>query len=162
MSVEVRDERLESVIDPTATLETLADGFEFTEGPIWHPHEQHLTFSDIHANTMFRWSEQSGVAAYRQPSNMANGNTYDHEGRILTCEHATSRVVREAADGTIEVLASHWEGKELNSPNDIVVKSNGDITLLTRLSVEANHQELIETCNSIFVASTKLTAKAVN
>lgn len=127
MSVEVRDKRLEGVIDPTATLETLADGFEFTEGPIWHPHQKHLTFSDIHANTMFRWTEQSGVTPYRQPSNMANGNTYDHEGRILTCEHATSRVVREETDGSIKVLASHWEGKELNSPNDIVVKSNGDI-----------------------------------
>ena len=127
MTIEVRDSRIEDVFDPAATLETLADGFGFTEGPIWNPHANQLTFSDIPGNTIYRWKEQEGVSEYRKPSNMANGNTYDLEGRILTCEHATNRVVREAADGSLEVLASHFEGKELNSPNDIVVKSNGDI-----------------------------------
>ncbi|MCY4655710.1 MAG: SMP-30/gluconolactonase/LRE family protein [Gammaproteobacteria bacterium] len=127
MSIEIRDPRISDVVDPSATLETLADGFGFTEGPIWHPHGRHLIFSDIPMNTMYQWTEDSGVSEYRKPSNMANGNTYDHQGRVLTCEHATSRVVRENLDGTIEVLASHWDGKELNSPNDIVVKSDGDI-----------------------------------
>ena len=127
MSIEIRDERIHEVVDPDSKLETLADGFGFTEGPIWHPKENHLTFSDIPQDTMYRWSQADGVQTYRKPSNMANGNTYDHEGRILTCEHATSRVVREESDGTVSVIASHWEGKELNSPNDIVVKSNGDI-----------------------------------
>lgn len=127
MSIEIRDPRISDVVDPSATLETLGDGFGFTEGPIWHPHDRHLIFSDIPMNTMYQWTEDSGVSEYRKPSNMANGNTYDHQGRVLTCEHATSRVVRENLDGTIEVLASHWDGKELNSPNDIVVKSDGDI-----------------------------------
>lgn len=127
MSIEVRDPRIEAVIDTGIELETLASGFQFTEGPIWHPTKQHLTFSDIPANRMHRWSEAEGVSVYREPSNMANGNTYDKQGRVLTCEHATSRVVREEGDGALTVLASHYDGRELNSPNDIIVKSNGDI-----------------------------------
>ena len=127
MTIEVRDERISSVLDPNITLETLADGFQFTEGPIWNPHANTLTFSDIHANTMYRWTEGTGVSVYRKPSQMANGNTYDLQGRILSCEHATSRVVREEPNGELKILASHWKEKELNSPNDIVVKSNGDI-----------------------------------
>ena len=127
MTVEIRDNRIADVIDPDSKLETIAEGFQFTEGPIWDPYEKHLTFSDIHANRMYRWSEQTGAEIYREPSQMANGNTYDHQGRILTCEHKTSRVVREEEDGSLVVLASHWQGKELNSPNDIVVRQNGDI-----------------------------------
>ncbi len=127
MGIEIRDPRLLDIIAEDAELETLAEGFQFTEGPIWHPIEKHLTFSDIPNNRMHRWSEAAGVTVYRHPSNLANGNAYDKQGRILTCEHGTSRVVREELDGTIEVLASHWEGKELNSPNDIVVRSDGDI-----------------------------------
>ena len=127
MTIEVCDERMHDIVDGDAERETLVDGFQFTEGPIWHPTENHLTFSDIPADTMYRWSEAEGIAEFRKPSNMANGNTYDKQGRILTCEHATSRVVRQELDGSIEVLASHWDSKELNSPNDIVVRSNGDI-----------------------------------
>ena len=127
MTIEVRDERMDAIVDADAERETLVDGFQFTEGPIWHPTENHLTFSDIPADKMYRWSEAEGIAEFRKPSNMANGNTYDKQGRILTCEHATSRVVRQELDGSIEVLASHWDSKELNSPNDIVVRSNGDI-----------------------------------
>lgn len=126
MSLDVRDERMHEVVDASASTETISEQFEFTEGPIWHPVEQHLTFSDIPASRLYRWSEQGGVSVYRDPSNKANGNTLDREGRILTCEHATSRVVRDDG-GTVEVLASHFEGKELNSPNDIVVRSDGMI-----------------------------------
>jgi gluconolactonase len=76
---------------------------------------------------MYRWQEGGGASIFRQPSNMANGNTYDRNGRLLTCEHATSRVVRATIDDQTEVLASHYRGRELNSPNDIVVKRDGMI-----------------------------------
>ena len=127
MDFEVVDPRFNEIVDTSQDRVTLASGFQFTEGPIWHPYEKHVTFSDIPANSMHRWSSETGVASYRAPSNHANGNTYDKQGRILTCEHSTSRVVREELDGSISTLASHWQGKELNSPNDIVVRSNGDI-----------------------------------
>ena len=127
MGIQVRDPRLREVMEETEDLEQLAGDFTFTEGPIWHPVERHLTFSDIHANRQYRWSEADGVAVYREPSNMANGNTYDRQGRMLTCEHATSRVVRTEPDGSVVTLASHYQGKELNSPNDIVVRRDGTI-----------------------------------
>lgn len=128
MPIEVRDSRLSQIIDPDAAIEQLLTGFKFTEGPIWHPHEKHLTFSDIMGNAIYRWSAAEGLRDFRRPSQMANGNTYDHQGRILTCEHASSRVTRsDGAGGGYEVLASHYDGKELNSPNDIVVKSDGSI-----------------------------------
>ena len=127
MSIEIRDRRFLDVVDEGLALEQLAGDFQFTEGPIWHPREKHLTFSDIPANRMFRWSEAGGVAMFREPSNMTNGNTYDQQGRMLSCEHATSRVTRTEADGSVTVLASHYRGKELNSPNDIVVRNDGTV-----------------------------------
>lgn len=126
MSLDVRDERMYDVVDQSAERETISTEFDFTEGPIWHPEAKHLTFSDIPANRIYRWSEADGVSIYRDPSHKANGNTYDRQGRILTCEHASSRVTREDGNG-IEVIASHYNGKELNSPNDIVVRSDGAI-----------------------------------
>lgn len=139
MGIEVRDSRLLDIVNDGTELEVLGDGFGFTEGPIWHPHQKHLTFSDIPSNRMHRWSEATGVTVYREPSNLANGNTFDKQGRILSCEHGTSRVVREELDGSINVLASHWDGKELNSPNDIVVRSNGDIFFTDPTFGRADH-----------------------
>ncbi len=127
MSIEVRDDRFLEIVEEDLTLETLAEDFKFTEGPVWHAGEKHLTFSDIPANRMFRWSNADGLNLFREPSNMTNGNTYDLQGRIVSCEHATSRVTRLSADGEWEVLASHYESKELNSPNDIVVRNDGMI-----------------------------------
>lgn len=127
MSAEIRDDRFRAVVGPDPRVERLATGFMFTEGPIWHPQEAHLTFSDIPGNHMRRWSREKGVMTYRKPSNMANGNVYDRLGRMVTCEHATSSVTREERDGSRTVLASRYRGKELNSPNDIVVKSDGGV-----------------------------------
>ncbi len=127
MNIEVRDAALLEILDEELELELLADDFQFTEGPIWHPIEKHLTFSDIPANRLFRWSETEGLSVFREPSNMANGNTYDRVGCMLSCEHATSRVTRTEQDGTISILASHYQGKELNSPNDIVVRNDGSV-----------------------------------
>jgi gluconolactonase len=127
MAVEIRDELFHEVVGAEVALERLATGFAFTEGPIWHPRERHLTFSDMPGDHMRRWTAAGGVTTFRQPSNKANGNTYDRAGRMLTCEHATSRVTRTEPDGTIAVLATHYRGKQLNSPNDIVVKGDGRI-----------------------------------
>lgn len=127
MKLEILDSRIKTILDTNVELETVATGFEFTEGPIWHPYEKHLTFSDIVGSTMYRWDHVKGIRVFRKPSNMANGNTYDQQGRVITCEHATSRVTRTERDGSVVVLASHYDGKELNSPNDIVVKSDGAI-----------------------------------
>ncbi|MCP4090310.1 MAG: SMP-30/gluconolactonase/LRE family protein [Gammaproteobacteria bacterium] len=118
---------LDRIVEPGTSLEKLESGFKFTEGPAWHAVEKYLVFSDIIGNTMYRWSAQDGVSIYRKPSHMANGNTWDREGRLLSCEHATSRVSLTHVDGTYEVLASHYQGRELNSPNDIIVSRNGDI-----------------------------------
>jgi gluconolactonase len=126
MTAEVRDRRFRSVVGD-AELEQLATGFMFTEGPLWHPQENFLFFSDMPGNIIRRWSEPEGVTPFRQPSNMANGLTYDSEGRLLACEHATSRVTRTEHDGAITVLATHYGDKELNSPNDIIVEGGGAI-----------------------------------
>lgn len=127
MSVDIRDPRFVDIVGEEVQLEELGAGFDFTEGPIWNPREKHLIFSDMPGDHMRRWSERDGVSTFRRPSNMANGNTYDSLGRILTCEHATSRVTRTELDGSITVLATEWQGKQLNSPNDIVVAPDGTI-----------------------------------
>ena len=127
MTAEIRDDLFRKVVGDETAVERLATGFDFTEGPIWHPREKHLTFSDMPGNHMRRWTAAGGVKTFRKPSNMANGNTYDRAGRMLSCEHATSQVTRTELDGTINVLATHYRGKQLNSPNDIVVKSDGRI-----------------------------------
>ncbi|MFD0915591.1 SMP-30/gluconolactonase/LRE family protein [Pseudahrensia aquimaris] len=121
---EIRDPRFHDVIAPEARLEVLAGGFTFTEGPIWHREEQWCVFSDIATSRQYRWSEAEGLSLFRTPSNQANGNCFDREGRIVSCEHASSQVTRIDHDGKlVRVLASHFEGKELNSPNDIVCDS---------------------------------------
>ncbi|MBT3820987.1 MAG: SMP-30/gluconolactonase/LRE family protein, partial [Nitrospinaceae bacterium] len=131
MTTEIRDERFHEAVGKQVKVERLATDFVFTEGTIWHPYENHLTFSDVLGNRMYRWTpNESGggeVSVFREPSNMGNGSAYDRQGRIVTCEHATSRVVRAEGGGEPEVLATHWKDKELNSPNDIVVKSDGAI-----------------------------------
>lgn len=125
--VEIFDPRMTGVIAEDAGLEQVASGFIFTEGPICDPQSEHLTFSNMPGDIMRRWSAAGGVEIFRQPCNTANGNAYDQAGRMLTCEHASSSVTCTEADGAITVLATHWQGKELNSPNDIIVGSDGFI-----------------------------------
>ena len=102
-------------------------GFLFTEGPLWHAREKYLLFSDMPGDHMRKWTAHGGVATFRKPCAQSNGLTWDRQGRLLVCEHATSKVTRTEADGSSTVIASHHDGKELNSPNDIVVKSDGGI-----------------------------------
>ncbi len=127
LPLEIGAPRLRELVDADAGLECLATGFGFVEGPAWHPGEQSLVFSDIAGNRMCRWREAEGVSVFRAPSYMANGNAYDAAGRLLTCEHATSRVRRAELDGQVRVIASHYEDRELNSPNDIIVGSDGSV-----------------------------------
>jgi gluconolactonase len=115
---------------PTASkVEKLAGGMSFTEGPCWFDDAKggHLIFSDIPANQLKRWSVADRLGVFRNDSNYANGNTRDPEGRLVTCEHQARRVTRTEKDGSITVLADRYMGKALNSPNDVVVKSDGTI-----------------------------------
>jgi gluconolactonase len=111
----------------SVAFEQLGTGFLFTEGPLWHPTAKFLLWSDMPGDHMRRWSARDGVTTFRKPSNMSNGLTYDRQGRLLACEHATSRVTRTDTDGRIVSIATHYQGKQLNSPNDIVCKSDGAI-----------------------------------
>src|SRR5471030_822311 len=112
----------------SASIERLAIGCRWNEGPVWLDDTRSLVWSDIPNNRMLRWDEETGaVSVFRKPSNNANGNTRDRQGRIVTCEHGGRRVTRTEHDGTITVIADSFQGKRLNSPNDIVVKSDDSI-----------------------------------
>jgi gluconolactonase len=126
-SVEKRDARLSAIVADDVAIEQVATGFIFTEGPVWHAGGKFLLFSDMPGDHLRRWSAKDGVSTFRKPCYKSNGLTYDRQGRLLVCEHASSTVTRTEADGRSTTLASHWQGKELNSPNDIVVKSDGAI-----------------------------------
>lgn len=106
--------------------ERVATGFQFTEGPLWHP-DGYLLFSDIPANQIRKWTPGGEVTIFREPSGNSNGLTFDRQGRLIACEHGNRRVSRTEKDGTIVTLADRYQGKRLNSPNDVVVKSDGSI-----------------------------------
>lgn len=130
MNMEIRSSRLADLVDEAVELERLAGGFQFTEGPVWNPDGQFLLFSDIPASSRRRWDERSGVREVANPTNKANGMTLDARRRLVVCEHSTSVISRMDGEGTgdgREVVASHYEGRELNSPNDVVVRSDGSI-----------------------------------
>jgi len=111
-----------------ASVERLYTGCRWAEGPVWFGDGRFLLWSDIPNNRILRWEEESGtVSVFRKPSNNANGNTRDRQGRLVTCEHDARRVTRTEYDGAITVLADRFEGKRLNSPNDVVVKSDGSV-----------------------------------
>ncbi|KMK68268.1 SMP-30/gluconolactonase/LRE family protein [Puniceibacterium sp. IMCC21224] len=110
-----------------AQLKQLATGFDWVEGPVWFGDAGCLLFSDIPNDTIHRWTPNAGLSTYRAPSHFANGHTRDRAGRLVSCEHGTRRVTRTEYDGTITVLADRYQGKRLNSPNDVVVKSDGSV-----------------------------------
>jgi gluconolactonase len=109
----------EELIELAAPAIQVATDCVFTEGPVWHPVDHFLLFSDIPGDVRRRWDPHGGVVEVKRPSNKCNGMTYDVDLNLIVCEHATSLLIRERPDGTRQVLASHFEGKELNSPNDV-------------------------------------------
>jgi gluconolactonase len=126
--IEILDERALGLRLFSATVEQLATGFYWAEGPVWFGDGRYLLFSDIPNNRILRWDDCSGaLSEFRKPSNHANGLARDTAGRLLTCEHLTRRVTRTEYDGRITVLAESYKGKRLNSPNDIVCQRNGAV-----------------------------------
>ncbi len=124
------------IVDPSfakyrvanAAVERLATGFRWCEGPVWVGDARCLLWSDIPNNRIMRWDEETGaVSVFRKPSSYANGNTRDRQGRLVTCEHDTRRVTRTEYDGSVTVILDRFDGKPLNSPNDVVVKSDDSV-----------------------------------
>ena len=127
-AIETLDERFEKYRIFSAAVERLYTGCRWSEGPVWFGDGRYLLWSDIPNNQILKWEEETGsVNAFRRPSNFANGNTRDRHGRLITCEHGGRRVTRTECDGTVTVLVENWQGKRLNSPNDVVVKSDGSV-----------------------------------
>ncbi len=127
MTHKVIDGRFLELIGQHEPVNKLGGGFIFTEGPIWHPVEKHLLFSDMPGDVRRKWTPDGNITEVMRPSNKGNGMTYDADLNLLVCEHSTSSVARFRPGGMREALCSHFEGKELNSPNDICVKSDGTI-----------------------------------
>ncbi len=126
--IEVIAESFTQCLIGHARVERLWTGARWAEGPAWFAAGRYLIWSDIPNNRMMRLDEPSGqVSVFREPSQYSNGNTVDRQGRLVSCEHLTRRVTRTEHDGSISVLASEWQGQRLNSPNDVVVKSDGSI-----------------------------------
>jgi gluconolactonase len=123
---EAYDDRFAAMVLPNANLEKLADGFRWLEGPVWFADHECLLFSDIPNDRVMRWSE-AGVSTFRQPSGFANGHARDRQGRLISCSHRNRSITRTELDGSITVLADRFQGKRLNAPNDVVVKSDGSI-----------------------------------
>lgn len=123
------------VIDPifgtyvlgNAPVRQIATGFDWVEGPVWFGDAGCLLFSDIPNNRILRWTPSDGISTYRAPSNYANGHTRDRQGRLISCEHGLRRVTRTELDGNVTVIADSFDGKPLNSPNDVVVASDDSI-----------------------------------
>jgi gluconolactonase len=125
---EVLDERFRALILPNVHVDTLYDGGRWLEGPVHVPASRHVLFSDIPNNRVLRLDEVTGtVGLFQHPSEFANGHTLDRQGRVIACEHRTRRVTRTEHDGRVTVIADNWNGKRLNSPNDVVIGPDGAI-----------------------------------
>ena len=124
---EIYDERARRFFLGTAALETIFEGTKWSEGPCYFRDGDFLLFSDIPNDRVLKWTPELGAVVWRQPSNFANGQTRDRQGRLISCEHGTRRVTRTEWDGTVTVLAEGYEGRPLNSPNDVVVSSDGAV-----------------------------------
>jgi gluconolactonase len=127
-AVESLDPRFDKYRVGMAAVERIATGMRWAEGPVWFGDGRYLLWSDIPNNRIMKWDEETGaVSVFRKPSGYGNGNTRDRQGRLITCEHEGRRVTRTEYDGTVTVVIDRFEGKRLNSPNDVVVKSDGSI-----------------------------------
>jgi gluconolactonase len=123
---EIHDPAFGAFVLHNAPVRRLATGFDWAEGPVWFGDMQCLLFSDIPNNRILRWTDE-GLTTFRSPANHSNGHTRDRQGRLISCEHATRRVTRTEWDGTLTVIADAFEGRPLNSPNDVIVARDGGI-----------------------------------
>jgi gluconolactonase len=127
-AVQILDESFAKYRLFNAAVERLATGFRWAEGPVWFGDGRYVLWSDIPNDRIMRWDEETGaVSVFRKPSHFSNGNTRDRQGRLVTCEHDSRRVTRTEYDGTVSVLVDSFEHKRLNSPNDVVVKSDDSV-----------------------------------
>lgn len=124
---DVYDDRFKEVLLPDGKLERLASPAIWAEGPVWLPDRDVMVFSDVKGNRMFSWTDKGGAAVFREPANFNNGNTVDREGRLVGCEHGRRCISRTEKNGRVTVLVEKYDGKRFNSPNDVVVKSDGTI-----------------------------------
>src|SRR5215469_16771153 len=125
---DVVDQRFRKLAFPYVRVDKLYTGCRWAEGPAWFAAGRYLVWSDIPNDRMLRWDEVTGmVGVFRQPAGHSNGNTVDTEGRLVTCEHGNRRVTRTEHDGSITVLADRYQGHRFNSPNDVVVRSDGSV-----------------------------------
>ncbi len=127
MSTEMFSPEFEKIVSKEAHLEKVATGFTFTEGPLWNGRDNYLLWTDIIGDTIWQWKPGGGTSIFMRPSGKADGMTYDHEGRLIVAGWSSRTVWRMEHDGSTTTLASHCQGKKLNTPNDIVVKSDGSI-----------------------------------
>ena len=127
MTIELVSSELDRIVSRDQEIEELGRGYNIAEGPLWHKSEGYLLFSDIRQNRTMKWTSQEGMTPFREATNGANGLTWDPQGRLVACEGGARRVTRLEADGSITVVADNYEGKGLNRPNDVVVKSDGSI-----------------------------------
>lgn len=132
MTIVALDGRLADLVDLDARPERIATGFTFTEGPVWSSRDRSLIFSDLQlgepeGGAVYRWTEAGGAQVWRQPSRNINGNTYDRQGRLISCVMGGRHVERTNLDGSVEVIASSYEGRPLNAPNDVICAPNGDV-----------------------------------
>lgn len=139
--------KLKSLIEP-GDPERMATGFQFTEGPVWLP-GGYLLFSDIPANRIYKWTPGEGAIIWREPSGNSNGLTLDRAGRLVACEHGNRRVSCTEADGRIIALADRYQGKRLNSPNDVVVKSDG-VVYFTDPPYGIDLKDREQPCNGVY------------
>ena len=121
------DKRFRDLTVPIAAVEKLYGGCRWAEGPVWFADGNYLVWSDIPNNRLLRWTPENGVDVFNADSNYTNGNTRDRQGRLVSCQHGGRRVIRTEPDGSQTVIADSYNGKPLNSPNDVVVKSDGSI-----------------------------------
>ncbi len=127
MKIESYEEEFTDLVDPEINIETIADGFSFTEGPIWDHVNNRLLFSDIPSNKIFSWSADQGVSIYRSPSNFSNGLTYDPDGNLVACEHQSRSISLETGTNKVATLANSYNGMKLNSPNDVIAATDGSV-----------------------------------
>lgn len=126
-NIEILDPRMTELLLPDSRLERHCTGAIWSEGPVYFSEGDYILWSDIPNNRMLRWSDNDGMSVYREPSNFTNGHTRDREGRLVSCEHGGRRISRTEPDGSVVCVVDNYQGKKLNSPNDVVVKSDGTI-----------------------------------